>query len=878
MPPRGRRVAAPRSSPPGSPGMMRAGGEAGRQQVRRGAAGQRPVGRPVRPWPPTEEASLLSAERAAPPEPLMDDLNPEQRAAVEALPGPLLILAGAGSGKTRVLTRRLGHLIHHGADPYRVLAITFTNKAAREMVERVEHLLGPMARGMWVQTFHSACARILRREIGRFGYTPQFTILDGDDMRSAVREVLRELGYSDKMFPPNVVLSRISAAKNALRSPAAARAAAPDPWSRKVADAYEHYQDKLKAANSLDFDDLLGLTVRLLEEPDEAGGDAPAHEVTPTDLAATGVAARISTIPAAGGARYRALFRHVLVDEYQDTNHAQYRLIRALVRDHGSLTAVGDEDQSIYKFRGADRSNILRFEEDFPDARVIRLERNYRSTQAILDASGSVIGHNARRYPKKLWTDRGTGDRIVLYRAWDQGDEAAFVTKQIAELRSGGRGWGDFAILYRTHAQSRAVEEALLARGIPYVVVGGLKFYERKEVKDALAYLRLLCNPLDVGAFRRAVGAPRRGIGDATLSALIEHMASTGESLPSALTHAGDIPGASRAAKALAAFEALVQRLRGEAEGGVDGTGAPLPENARHEPAEVAETLASILDRSGLYAELRAEDTIESRARLENLQELLNVARQNAATVGQGIAGAQLFLEQASLIAEADNVPTGDGDPEADQGAVVLLTLHAAKGLEFPVVFLMGLEEGVFPHSRSLEDPDDVEEERRLCYVGMTRAKSRLFLSHARERAMYGGTPQPTRPSRFLAEIDPQLIEERRPQARGAGAGLWRPSAEGSGLGGRGGGQAAAPAHGSAFGGGGVRRGSPGAGAAAGAYPEPDAEAMDFAVGDRVVHARWGEGVVVSGRGRGPDGEVTVDFPDAGRRTLVLGYARLRRG
>lgn len=789
------------------------------------------------------------------PDALLTDLNPEQLAAVTAPPGPLLILAGAGSGKTRVLTRRLGWLIREGADPYRILSITFTNKAAKEMADRAMQLLGGVARGMWVQTFHSACARILRREIGRFGYTPQFTILDGDDQRAAVREVLRELDYNDKMFPPNAVLGRISRAKNELRDPAAEKAAAHDPWSQRVAVAYEHYQRKLERANTLDFDDLLMLTVRLLEEPEaaEASGDMAATMVAAADASSS------HGLPAGGGARYRALFRHVLVDEYQDTNHAQYRLIRALVRAHRSITAVGDEDQSIYKFRGADRGNILRFEEDFPDARVVRLERNYRSTQAILDGAGSVIANNARRYPKKLWTDRGEGEPIVLYRAVDPGDEAGFVARQIAEMRPKMGGWSDFAILYRTHAQSRAVEEALLSRGMPYVVVGGLKFYERKEIKDTLAYLRVLANPRDWASFRRAVGAPRRGIGDATLGALAEHMAETGELLPSVLEHAAEIPGAARAARGLAAFADLLARLRGEAEGTVDGDGHPLSSEAQRPPAEVAEVIASVLDRSGLYAELKAEDSIEARARLENLQELLAVAQQNASVVGTGLNGVSLFLEQATLIAEADNVPDGEG---GKSDAVVLLTLHAAKGLEYPVVFLIGLEEGVFPHSRSLEDGEELEEERRLCYVGMTRARQRLLLAYAQERALYGGTPSAGRPSRFLAEIDPRLLKEVRSSAAGhGGGGSWRQGASGRpawGAGGTAGTAAAALA--------------PAVGAGA-----PEQGDTDFATGDHVLHPRWGEGVVVAARGRGPDGEVTVDFPDAGRRTLVVGFARLRR-
>jgi DNA helicase-2/ATP-dependent DNA helicase PcrA len=749
-------------------------------------------------------------------DPLLADLNPEQLRAVTAPPGPVLVLAGAGSGKTRVLTRRLAWLIREGADPYRILAITFTNKAAREMAERTEQLLGASLRGMWVQTFHSACARILRREIGRLGYTPQFTILDADDQRTALREILRELGCDERRFPPAAVASQISRAKNELREPADLRAAARDDWTVRVAEVYGEYQQALRRANCLDFDDLLVLTVRLLEEEDPDGS-------------------------------YRSYFQHVLVDEYQDTNHAQYRLVRALVRDHRRLFAVGDEDQSIYGFRGADQANILRFEEDFPEALVVRLERNYRSTQAILDAAASVIARNDRRYPKRLWTDRGRGERVVLYEALDPADEADFVARQIAELRPGRRGWSDFAVLYRTHAQSRAVEEALLARGIPYVVVGGLKFYERKEIKDVLAWLRLLCNPLDFVAFRRAVTAPRRGIGEATLTALAEHMARTGESLPSALAHARDIPGAARAARALEGFAALLERLRGEAEGIVDGEGQVRAEPGL--PLGVAEVIASVLDRSGMAAELRAEDSLEARTRLENLEELLVVAQEQGRRLGRGLAGVAAFLEQASLIAEADQVPDEQAPPgEARSDAVVLLTLHAAKGLEFPVVFLIGLEEGIFPHSRARDRKEDVEEERRLCYVGMTRARERLYLTWARERAAYGGEPLPSRPSRFLAELDRSVVREMRPQ------GVRRAWAERNGL----------PPAGRGWGAGGRPAG-------------PAAAVPDFEVGERVVHPRWGPGVVVAVRGRGPEAEVTVDFPDAGQRTLLVGYARLER-
>ncbi len=777
---------------------------------------------------------------------LLDDLNPEQRAAVTAPAGPLLILAGAGSGKTRVLTRRLAWLIRRGADPHRLLAITFTNKAAHEMQTRVEALLGPSARGMWVQTFHSACARILRREIGRFGYTPDFTILDGDDQRTAVREVLRDMGLDEKKFAPSAVLGRISRAKNEMRGPAAEGAVGRDPWSQTVATVYERYQRKLEQANCVDFDDLMTLTVRLLEEPASGDGPGPGEDVSPRALAAL-----------EGGARYRALFRHVLVDEYQDTNRAQYRFVLALASGHRSLTAVGDEDQSIYRFRGADAGNLQRFEVDFPEARVVRLERNYRSTQSILDAAGSVIGHNPRKYPKRLWTDRGAGEPITLYRAEDPGDEALFVAREIQRLRGAAASWSDFAVLYRTHAQSRAVEEALLGLAIPYVVVGGLKFYERKEIKDTLAYLRLLVNPLDWTSFRRAVAVPRRGVGDATLRALAEHIEATGEALPSVLAHAETIAGAGRASRALQDFAALIERLRGEAGGAVDREGLPLPPGARRAPAEVAEVIASVLDRSGLQAELRSEDTIESRARLENCAELLVVAQQNAPVVGRGLDGVRRFLEQAVLIAEADAVPAASEDPAAgpegraaaDAGAVVLLTLHAAKGLEFPVVFLVGLEEGVFPHSRAVQALEgaaaEMEEERRLCYVGMTRARGRLYLSHAGQRSLYGGPPMPSRPSRFLGEIEPGLLRERGAERSFRGNGLLRRPAP----------HAPGPA----------------------AAPAEDPAVPRLEPGDRVLHPKWGEGVVVACAGTGAGAEVTVDFPDAGRRQLVLAYARLRR-
>jgi DNA helicase-2/ATP-dependent DNA helicase PcrA len=729
-------------------------------------------------------------------DPLLADLNPEQREAVVAPPAPLLVLAGAGSGKTRVLTRRLAYLIREGADPRRILAITFTNRAAREMVSRTEALLGPVASGMWVQTFHAACARILRREIGALGlgYTAGFSILDVDDQRQAMKEVLQELGLTDPdRHAPAKVLAVVSRAKQELRQPDDLRGERED-----LARAWARYQERLRRANALDFDDLLVLTVRLVEE----------------DLLREG-----QTVEGSPGARVRGLFDHVLVDEYQDTNHAQYRLVRALVWDHRSLTAVGDEDQSIYAFRGADITNILRFEEDFPEARVVRLERNYRSTQTILDAAGSVIAHNPRRYPKRLWTDQGRGERVALYEAADPQDEAQFVAREIARLRPAYAGWGDFAVLYRTHAQSRALEEALMARGIPYAVVGGLRFYERKEIKDALAYLRLLVNPYDWVSFRRAVTAPKRGVGDATLAALAEHLERSGASLPEALARPAEVPGVARAAHALEAFASLLAELRAAAEG---GDGRP--------PLGVAEIVDQVLTRSGLLEEIDALPALEARTRRENLDELRALAREPG--FGAGLEGVARLLERIALVSDADQVP--------DQGgAVLLMTLHAVKGLEYPVVFLVGLEEGVFPHARSADERGGVEEERRLCYVGMTRARQRLYLSYCRLRSLGGGPPRPARPSRFLGEVDRRLLAPVRRSAGGLGAALPPEPAPDR-------------------------------------LPAPEGEEA-FAAGDRVVHPRWGEGVVVSVRGRGPDGEVTVDFPSAGRRTLVVRYARLER-
>ncbi len=755
------------------------------------------------------------------PADLLADLNEEQAAAVAAPPGPLLVLAGAGSGKTRVLTRRLAYLIAQGAPPWRLLAITFTNKAAREMADRVGAMLGPEASGMWIHTFHAACVRILRREIaelGDLGYSASFSILDADDQRTLIRECIRARELRESVFPPAAVLGRISRAKNELASPSDMAAGARDPWAREVARLFAMYEERCRASNALDFDDLIGLTIRLLEGPYEAA------------------------------ARYPDLFLHVLVDEYQDTNAAQHRLIRLLTARHGSLFCVGDVDQGIYGWRGADIANILRFEQEWPGARVLVLSRNYRSTQAILDAAAAVIAHNERKWPKRLWTDRGRGEPVTLYRAWDERDEAGFVAREIAGLHDReGLPYDGCAVLYRTHAQSRAFEEALMARGIPYRIVGGLRFYERKEIKDVCSYLRLLPNPGDWMALQRAAGVPRRGIGPATLErvrARIMDRTGSARAIAGSMDRTGS-------ARAIAGSDdgglTLGEALREQGRAGTAQL-ADVLDQLRAFAAEhsVMDTVAETMALSGIEAELRAEapTSVEARTRLENLGELLTVA---SAWPLRGMDGLSEFLGSVALLTDQET-PGAGADQPAGAPSVVLMTLHAAKGLEFPAVFLAGLEEGVFPHARAMDAPAEMEEERRLCYVGMTRARHRLYLSSARERTLYG-RPAANPESRFLREIGAEHLQERRGASPTQLAdAAWSPGSGPGRLPGR-----------------------------AAAVPEVAAAGdMDFRPGERVLHPRWGEGQVTAVHGRGPQAEVTVDFPDAGRRTLVVAYARLK--
>ncbi|MCL6522937.1 MAG: UvrD-helicase domain-containing protein [Firmicutes bacterium] len=757
---------------------------------------------------------------------MLADLNAEQQQAVTHQGGPLLILAGAGSGKTRVLTRRVAWLVRvEGVPAWRILAITFTNKAAREMQERLEALLGEEARELWVGTFHAVCARILRREAERAGLAPSFTILDDDDQRTILRQILRRLDLSERRWPPAGVRAAISRAKNELLGPDALASQARNFHERQVAEVYRQYQQALEQDGALDFDDLLVRTVELLE------GDEEVRR------------------------RYAERFLEVLVDEYQDTNRAQYRIVRALTRDRGRLLVVGDSDQSIYGWRGADIRNILQFEEDFPDARVVKLEQNYRSTRPILDAATRLIAHNRQRRPKELWTRTPGGAPVTLHHALDEADEAAFVLREARRLHREGLAseggpaepvpWGEMAVLYRTHAQSRPVEEALVAAGIPYTVVGGLRFYERKEIRDLLAYLRLIVNPEDRASFQRVVNVPRRGIGAQTVERVLE---------------LSEGVGLERTLRDPAALEALGAAARRRLE-----TFAGLMEELRRRARQLSlfEICQEVLERTGYRQALVEDDSIEAATRRENLDEFLTVAREYDLALGgaralgeavrpgaaapepeavDGVARLGAFLAEIALLSEVDVAETG-GD------RVTLMTLHSAKGLEFRVVWLIGMEEGLFPHSRALEEPDRLEEERRLCYVGMTRARQKLYLVHAWHRTIFGSRLDGT-PSRFLAEAAGPGVVESGWSERGAEA---RPA-----------GLAAA--------GGGFAR-------PAGAVPAAGgtAAAAEWRAGDRLRHRAWGEGTVVEVRGRGEEQELVVAFPGAGLRRLLARYAPVER-
>ena len=733
--------------------------------------------------------------------PFLDGLNPSQRDAVVHSGSPLLIVAGAGSGKTRVLTNRIAYLLAEcGVAPYEVMAITFTNKAAGEMRERVAALVGPRAKSMWVTTFHSACVRILRQEASIAGFSPSFSIYDQADSVRLVTLIGRDLNLDPKRYPPRQIAAMISNAKNELIGPADYTNQAKTHIEEIVAECYGLYQKRLRDANAFDFDDLILKTVEVLQRFPEAR------------------------------ARYRSRFRHVLVDEYQDTNHAQYILVRELVGtvadgiQPAELCVVGDADQSIYAFRGATIRNIMQFEEDYPSARTILLEQNYRSTQNILSAANAVITNNASRKAKNLWSDSGDGALITGYVAEDERDEAEYVMNEIFRLQSENISQpGDTAIFYRTNSQSRAFEEVFMRNTLPYKVVGGVRFYERKEVRDFLAYLRVLANPYDEISLRRIINTPKRGIGDKAIDGL-EQM---GIPLWDALLNAKAAPGATaRATAAIEGFANLMISLR-----------ELVAANVR--PSVIAE---AVLEQSKLGEELSDSEDPQDEARLENLQELVAVAQEYEAD--ERLEGEEVsivgFLERVSLVADSDQIPDG----EDHGGVVTLMTLHTAKGLEFPTVFLTGMEENVFPHSRSLGEPSEIEEERRLAYVGLTRARKNLFLSRATTRFAFG-SPTYNSPSRFLSEIPEEIIQWKAPEIRLKSKVNPKVAATGK------------------------RTSSNGL--------NGSIENLNLAIGDRVLHQTFGMGTVIALTGAEDKAEATINFGTYGDRRLLLRYAPVEK-
>ena len=744
--------------------------------------------------------------------PLLAGLNPAQYDAVLHDGGPLLVVAGAGSGKTRVLTHRIAHLIEGGLSPFEILAITFTNKAAGEMKHRVGGLVGPVAEKMWVSTFHSACVRILRRDVERLGFPGRFSIYDQADAVRLVGYVIRDLNLDPKRFPPRSVHGTISMAKNENVGPSQFTEQAEQIFQRKIGEVYVEYQKRLLQAGAMDFDDLLMRTAQLFREhPDVL-------------------------------ASWRHRFGHVLVDEYQDTNPVQNDLVLQLAEEHRQVTVVGDSDQSVYAFRGADIRNILEFEEAFPDATVVVLEQNYRSTQSILDAANAVIARNVGRKPKELWTDKRSGDKIVRYHADDESDEAQFVANELAKLHDHDHmRWGDMAVFYRTNSMSRVIEEFLVRVGIPYKVVGGTRFYDRREIKDALAYLRAIVNPTDEVSVKRIINTPKRGVGDSSIGKLDAWASANGESFDQAVLRFDEAGVGGRAATGIEKFLVMTTEIR----------------KLQAEPATIIE---EALERSGYLAELQNERSVEAEGRLENLSELVGMAREYE-TVDD-------FLEQVSLVSDTDDI-------DEEESTVTLMTLHAAKGLEFPVVFLVGMEDGVFPHVRALGDPSELEEERRLAYVGITRAMQKLHLTSAWSRMMHGQT-QYNPPSRFLDEIPSELINEI------GGTRMLRSRRDRSG-GGRtyGGGGGSEIPTGRTFGGGGRDSHSDDvveSAIAAANTPTPSgAESIGLKVGDDVRHSQWGEGVIVEIDGVGDKAEASVHFPSVGPKRLLLSWAPLEK-
>ena len=710
--------------------------------------------------------------------PLLVGLNPIQKEAVLHTEGPVLIVAGAGSGKTRALTHRIAYLIkERGVSPYEILAITFTNKAAQEMAERVEGLLGTrIAKGMWILTFHSACARILRREHTHLGVPSHFSIYDEGDTERAIAIVEKQMNVDPKRYPPRAVATVIGRAKDNLIAPAEFAAEASTFYERTIADIYAAYQQRLRSAGALDFDDIIMETVRLFRDHPEVLE------------------------------HYQERFRYVLIDEYQDTNRAQYHLVNQLAAKHRNICVVGDADQGVYSWRGATIQNLLDFEHDFPDAAIFVMEQNYRSTQNILQLANALIEHNVQRKPKSLWTEADHGELAVRHRAENEHDEAWFVATEVERLiQEEGFRYGDIAVFYRTNAQSRVLEDVFMRAGLPYKIVGGVRFYQRKEIKDILGYLRAVVNPGDLISIRRIVNTPKRGIGEATVASIERFAADEDLAFMQAARRAEEISTLGQRAKgAVAAFVQVVDALNALA---ADGTG----------PAAMVE---AAFTESGYLVELEAERTIEAMGRVENLKELVGVAREFESRQPDGTVPD--FLEQIALFTEQDEY-------EAEDPAITLMTLHNAKGLEFEVVFMAGMEDGVFPHYRSMGDAAQLEEERRLAYVGITRARQRLYLTHAWSRSLFGGSNY-NPPSRFLSKIPAHLVHsvEGEPVTGQNGSGSGR-------------------------------------------------EPLAVAAGDTVVHDRWGEGVVVSISGAGERAEATIAFEEVGEKRLLLAYAPLAK-
>lgn len=720
---------------------------------------------------------------------LLAELNPTQREAAATTEGAVLVIAGAGSGKTRMLTYRIAHLVRDlGVSPYEILAITFTNKAAAEMKDRVARLVGHVANGMWISTFHSACVRILRQEIHRVGYRSAFSIYDDADSVRLITMVIKDLDLDPKRFPPRQIKGAISKAKNELVDYETFASQDSGFYHENVSDIYRLYQQRLVEASAVDFDDILTLTVEILQAFPEALD------------------------------RWQRRFQYILVDEYQDTNKAQYMMVRMLGEKHGNVCVVGDSDQSIYAFRGADMRNILDFGKDYPDAKVVLLEQNYRSTQTILDAANAIIANNASHQPKRLWTDEGEGEPIVVFEGQDEHEEAAFIAEEIESLRDAGFGLDDVAIFYRMNAQSRVIEELFVRFGIPYRVVGGLRYYDRKEVKDTLAYLKILVNPDDQVAIKRVINVPRRSIGDTSVAHVDRFAEVERISFMAALRRVGEINALTpRAQNAIGDFVSVVDVL---IERAIDGPSAALE---------------AAFNETGYLTMIRSEKTIEALGREENLNELSTAASEfeetGPASMGpqewnelDGVGKLQMFLEAISLVSDLDRVE--------DEKAATLMTLHNAKGLEFPVVFLTGLEDGVFPHMRSLGDPKELEEERRLCYVGVTRAEKRLYLTRAWSRNMWGQNNF-NGPSRFLGEIPEHLTKKEKRVRRKATLESRSPTSTVS-----------------------------------------DA---DLNHGDRVRHSHWGEGVVREIVGTGDRAEAVVEFDSHGTKRLLLAWAPLEK-